>query len=207
MTPTPATAPGPPERPGHGLVLVRGSAGASARWLRKGLVAVATHELGGWTGITLVEERARSAPPYDCGLEVLAARPVPTRRRPAIGLFDIDGCAVVTVQPKGWRAEQRWLVWEPGVGPRRTPDLPPLPVAMIVATAGGSARVHPSELAALLRRTTGEPVDLLAAVLALLHLPGADLLHRPTGGTVVEPSASTVRRFDELVADDHGGGA
>ena len=32
---------------GHGLVLVRGSAKASARWLRRGLVAVAAVDLPG----------------------------------------------------------------------------------------------------------------------------------------------------------------
>lgn len=82
---------------GHGLVLVRGSAKASARWLRRGLVAVAAVDLPGWTGVCLVEDRARTKPPYDRGLEVLAARPTPWGRRPSLGLFVVDGCAVVTV--------------------------------------------------------------------------------------------------------------
>lgn len=199
---------GATRRPGRGLVLVRGSAAASARWLRKGLVAVSTHELDGWTGVTLAEDRARSAPPYDRGLEVLAARRVPARRRPALGFFDIDDCAVLTVQPKGWRAEQRWLVWKPGVGLCRTPDLPPLPAGLVIATAG--ARVQPRDLMALLASPVGDPVGLLSSVLTLLRLPGAELLRVPgpelagrrDAGTVVEPSRGAVRRFDELVADD-----
>ena len=99
---------------GHGLVLVRGSAAASARWVRRGLAAVRVCPLQGWTGVCLAEDRARAVAPYDVGLEILAARHVPTRHRPAIGLFVIDDCAVVTVQARGWRLEQRWLVWEPG---------------------------------------------------------------------------------------------
>lgn len=181
---------------------MRGSTAASARWLRKGLVAVATHELDGWTGVTLAEERARAAAPYDRGLEVLAARRVPARRRPAIGLFDIDGCAVITVQPRGWRAEQRWLVWKPGVGLCRTPQLPALPAGLVVATAGAGSRVRAADLTTLLSSTLGRPVDLLTSVVTLLHLPGAELLHRPHGGELVEPSRSIVRRFDELAADE-----
>lgn len=200
MSPSVAHEPDRPESAGRGLVLVRGSAAASARWLRKGLVAVATHELDGWTGVTLAEGRARSAPPYDRGLEVLAARRIPARRRPAIGLFDIDGCAVITVQPRGWRAEQRWLVWKPGVGLCRTPDLPPLPAGLVVATAG--AKVQAGELTALLASPAGSPVELLTSVLTLLQLPGAELLRRPHGGELVEPSRSIVRRFDELAADE-----
>lgn len=204
MSSPPAGRPGPPSRPGRGLVLVRGSAAASARWLRKGLVTVSTHELDGWTGVTLAEDHARSAPPYDKGLEVLAARPVPARRRPAVGLFEIDGCAVVTIQARGWRAEQRWLVWQPGLGLRRTPELPALPASLLIATAGARGAVTPPDLAALFSTTVGEPVDLLVALVERLGLPGGHLLTRPVGGSRVEPTTAAVRRFDSFVSDEQG---
>ncbi|MFL6168590.1 MAG: hypothetical protein ACJ711_02865, partial [Ornithinibacter sp.] len=62
---------------GHGLVLVRRSPAAVTRWLRRGLVSVTVAPLGTWTGVTLADDRAHSAAPYDIGLEVLAARPAP----------------------------------------------------------------------------------------------------------------------------------
>ena len=89
---------------GHGLVLVRRSPAAVTRWLRRGLVAVTVAPFGPWTGITLADDRARSAAPYDVGLEVLAARPAPWRARPTIGFFDVHGRAALTVQPTGPRA-------------------------------------------------------------------------------------------------------
>lgn len=196
MTPRPATGSG-----GRGLVLVRGSAAASARWLRRGLVAVSTTELEGWTAVTLAESAARARAPYDVGLEVLAARPIPSGRRPALGFFDIDGSAVMTVQPRGWRARQRWLVWQPGHGVRRTPELPALPLSMVIATADASARTTPARLGALLATTVGRPVDLLVSVMEQLGLPGSSLLIHPAEGPVIEPHPRTVRRFDDIVAD------
>ena len=192
---------------GRGLVLVRGRQGASARWLRRGLVAVAVVELPGWTGVCLAEREARSQAPYDVGLEVLAARPVPGRRRPSIGLFVVDGCAVVTVQPRGWRADQRWLVWEPGSGVRRAADLPPLPAALIVAAAGAGQRTTAGAVQELLRDVSGEPIDLLVALLRELGLPGEQLLRDGPGVHAVEvhPSARSVAAFDRLVheRDEH----
>ncbi|HQH06541.1 MAG TPA: hypothetical protein PLU83_01810 [Phycicoccus sp.] len=191
-------------RSGHGLVLVRGHARASARWLKRGLVPVAAVELPGWTGICLTEATARTAPPYDVGLEVLAARPTPTRRRPSIGLFVIDGCAIVTVQQRGWRADQRWLVWQPGHGVRRTPDLAPLPASLITATAGST--VTAKEVADHFSVTTGQPVDRLCGLLSLLGLPGESLLRggAPSDAETVEPTRGSVRRFDHLVHGDEG---
>lgn len=183
-------------------MLVRGQAKASARWLKRGLVAVASVDLPGWTGICLAESQARAHPPYDVGLEVLAARPTPMRRRPSIGLFVIDDCAVVTVQPRGWRADQRWLIWQPGLGVRRSPDLAPLPAALIVATAGAS--VSPTTVMEHFRAVDGAPVDRLVALMSLLGLPGEDLLRHgpPSDAELVEPSRASVTRFDRVVHGD-----
>lgn len=189
---------------GHGLVLVRRPPGALTRWLRRGLVPVTVAPLGTWTGITLAEERARSAAPYDVGLEVLAARPAPRRARPAIGLFDIHGRAALTVQPHGIRSHLHWLVWEPRRGVVPTPQLTPLRLPMLLAAAGASGRVREEALADVLRTGTGTPVDLLVTVLGLLGLPGRDLLVRGDceGASDVEPSTRAVVAFDRLMAEE-----
>lgn len=190
---------------GHGIVLVRGTHKASARWLRRSLVAVDVVGLPGWTAVCLAEDKAHTAPPYDKGLEVLMARPVPGRKRPSIGLFVTEGCAVVTVQTRGWRADQRWLVWEPGAGVRRTADLPALPASTIVEAAG-VREVTPAQVADHFKDAAGDPVDVLVDLMRLLDLPGADLLKgrgvTPGRGDRVEPSGRAVAAFDRLVADE-----
>ncbi|KGN39540.1 hypothetical protein [Knoellia subterranea] len=190
--------------PGHGVVLVRGGAAASARWVRRGLVAVRVVQLAGWTGVYLAEDRALSAAPYDVGLEILAARRVPTRHRPAIGLFVIDGCAVVTVQARGWRLEQRWIVWEPGKGVRRTPELPALPAGLIVDVAGARTRTSAAEVTAHFANTDGQPIDVLVGLIRLLGLPGEELLLGETDESHerIDPSPRSIAAFDALVAEE-----
>jgi len=202
---------------GHGLVLVRRSPAAVTRWLRRGLVAVTVAPLGPWTGITLADERARSAAPYDIGLEVLAARPGPWRARPTIGFFDVHGRAAITVQPAGPRAAIHWLVWEPRRGVVATPQLTRLHLPMLLGAAGAQGRVREEALADVLRSGHGAPLDLLVTVLGLLGLPGRDLLVRgdAAGASDVEPSVRGILAFDRLMAeeaahrsetaDDHGG--
>lgn len=191
---------------GHGLVLVRRSPAAVTRWLRRGLVPVTVAPLGTWTGVTLADDRARSAAPYDVGLEVLAARTAPWRARPTIGLFDVHGRAAVTVQPTGPRAPIHWLVWEPKRGLVATPQLPRLHLPMLLAAAGAQGRVREEALADVLRSGQGAPLDLLVTVLGLLGLPGRDLLvrgHAP-GASEVEPSVRGVLAFDRLMAEEAG---
>ena len=189
---------------GHGLVLVRRPPAAVTRWLRRGLVSVTVAPLGPWTGITLADERARSAAPYDVGLEVLAARPAPWRARPAIGLFDVRGRAALTVQPPGLRSGSHWLVWEPRKGVVATPALPRLRLPVLLEAAGAQGRVREEALADVLRSGHGTPVDLLVTVLGLLGLPGQDLLVRGDcdGATEVEPSVRGVLAFDRLMAEE-----
>lgn len=186
------------------MVLVRGGAAASARWVRRGLVAVRVVPLSGWTGVYLAEDRALSAAPYDVGLEILAARRVPTRHRPAIGLFVIEGCAVVTAQARGWRLEQRWIVWEPGSGVRRTPELPALPAALIVDVAGARSRTSADAITEHFADTQGQPLDVLVGLMRLLGLPGEELL---LGGTDesherIDPNPRSIAAFDALVAEE-----
>lgn len=189
---------------GHGLVLVRGSAAASARWVRRGLAAVRVVPLQGWTGVCLAEDLAHTAAPYDVGLEILAARRVPTRHRPAVGLFVIDGCAVVTVQARGWRLEQRWLVWEPGTGVRRTPDLPALPAGLVVDVAGARSRTSGAEVSEHFSDPDGDPLDVLVGLMRLLGLPGEDLLRDGADESHlrIDPSPRSIAAFDALVAEE-----
>lgn len=189
---------------GHGLVLVRRSPASVSRWLRRGLVAVTVAPLGPWTGITLADERARSAAPFDVGLEVLAARPTPWRARPSIGLFDVHGRAAITVHQRGLGAHHQWVVWEPRRGVVDTPALPRLRLPVLLAAAGAEGRVREEALADVLRSGHGTPVDLLVTVLGLLGLPGKELLVRGDcpGATDVEPSIRGVLAFDRLVAEE-----
>ena len=152
----------------------------------------------------LAEDLALTAAPYDVGLEILAARQVPARHRPAVGLFVIDGCAVVTVQARGWRLEQRWLVWEPGTGVRRTPDLPALPAGLIVDVAGARSRTSPAEVTEHFADPDGEPLDVLVGLMRMLGLPGEDLLRDGADESHerIDPSPRSIAAFDALVAEE-----
>jgi hypothetical protein len=193
-----------PTGTGHGLLLVHGPPSVVSRWLRKGLVSATLARFGGWTGVTLAEERARSAAPYDIGLEVMVSRPAPRRARPVIAFVDVHGRAVISVQRGGVRRTQHWLVWEPGRGVVDTPSLPRLTVGALLSAARASGPVRAEEVGAVLSSTRGSPVDLLVTVLGLLGLPGRDLLLEGDcdGATDVQPSFRAVAAFDRLVADE-----
>jgi hypothetical protein len=167
-------------------------------------VPVTVAPLGPWTGIALAEERARSAAPYDVGLELLAARSAPWRARPAVGLFDVRGRAAVTVQPAGLRSGIHWLVWEPRRGVVETPELARLSMPMLLRAAGAEGAVREQALADVLRSGLGTPVDLLVTVLGLLGLPGRELLvgGESDGAADVEPSLRGVRAFDRLMSEE-----
>ena len=186
-------------------MLVRRSPAAVTRWLRRGLVAVTVAPLGPWTGITLADERARSAAPYDVGLEVLAARPAPWRTRPTIGFFDVHGRAALTVQPRGPRADIHWLVWEPRTGVVADPAADPAaPADAPRRRRRAQGRVREEALADVLRSGHGAPLDLLVTVLGLLGLPGRELLVRGDceGASDVEPSVRGILAFDRLMAEE-----
>ncbi len=193
-----------PAGAGHGLLLVHGSASVVSRWLRKGLVSATLARYGEWTGVTLAEDRARSAAPYDVGLEVMVSRPAPRRARPVIAFIDVRGRAVISVQSGGVRRSQRWLVWEPGAGVVDTPSLPRLTVPRLLSAARATGPVRAEEVGAVLASTRGTPVDLLVTVLGLLGLPGRELLvdGDTDDATDVQPTFRSVAAFDRLVADE-----
>ncbi len=191
-------------RHGRGLLLLRGEPNNVARWVSRGLVACHVVPLQGWTGVVPAEPASRAEAPYDDAVTLLAARPVNHRNRAALGFFAFDGRAVVTVQPGGWRAVHRWLVWEPGRGPVRTPRLDVARPADLVTVAGAGQRVRAREVADLLGDPRGDAATLLADVMGVLGLPGVGLLtgEDDPDGRLVEPAGSAVARFDALMHED-----
>lgn len=192
-------------RRGRGLLLVRGQTEQVARWVGRGLVACHVVPLPGWTGVLPAEEASRALPPYDDAVTVLAARPVNHRNRAALGFFAVDGRAVVTVQPAGWRAVHRWLVWEPGRGPVRPPRLDVARPGDLVAVSGAGQRIRPREVAELVADPRGDALGLLSGLMDSLGLPGSGLLtgaEAPSDERCVEPSGTAVARFDALIHED-----
>ena len=188
------------------MLLLRGEPDPVATWARRGLVPVHVVPLDGWTAV-LPAGPSRAMPPYDDTLKALAGRPVAARLRSAIGLFAVDGNAVVTVQPTGWRAIQRWFVWSPGQGVVRTRHLATGRPADLTAAAGIHGGATRRGVLDLLIDGGGGAHGVLGGLMALLSLPGSELL---AGGQdpaasqesmLVEPSERHVARFERIVQD------
>ena len=188
------------------MLLLRGEPDAVATWARRGLVPVHVVPLDGWTAV-LPAGPSRAMPPYDDTLKALAGRPVASRLRSAIGLFAVDGNAVVTVQPSGWRAIQRWFVWSPGQGVVRTRHLATGRPADLTAAAGIHEGTTRRGVLDLLIDGGGDAHGVLGGLLVLLSLPGSDLLAggqdpaAAQGSMLVEPSERHVARFERIVQD------
>lgn len=188
------------------MLLLRGDPDAVATWAGRGLVPVHIVPLEGWTAV-LPAGPSRAMPPYDDSLEALAGRPVASRLRSAIGLFAVGGNAVVTVQPTGWRAIQRWFIWSPGQGVVRPRHLAAGRPADLTAASGARDGAARRGVLDLLVDGSGDAKGVLSDLLALLSLPGVDLLEgvrdpaESRGSTLVEPSARHVARFERVVHD------
>lgn len=192
-------------RHGRGVLLLRGEPEHVTRWAARGLVASRVVPLPSWTAVLPAEPSSRAQPPYDDALTVLASRPVAHRLRPAVGLFAIDGRAVVMVQGDGWRAVQRWLVWQPGRGATRAPGLHLARPGDLLTAAGAGSRGVGAELHALLREPRGDALGVLDELMSVLGLPGAALLGDGPGrdqGELVEPDHRVVARFDALMMEE-----
>jgi len=193
------------------MLLLRGEPDAVANWARRGLVPVHIVPLDGWTAV-LPAGPSRAMPPYDDTLEALAGRPVASRLRSAIGLFAVEGNAVVTVQLSGWRTIQRWFVWSPGQGVVRPRRLAAGRPADLTAAAGAREGAARRGVLDLLVDGSGDAQGVLRQLLALLSLPGSDLLDgardpaASRGSLLVEPSERHVARFEKVVHDQalHG---
>jgi hypothetical protein len=188
------------------MLLLRGEPDAVATWAMRGLVPVHVVPLEGWTSV-LPAGPSRALPPYDDAIRALAGRPVASRLRSAIGFFAVEGNAVVTVHPAGWRAIQRWFVWSPGHGAVRPRHLAAGRPADLVAAAGirdGKARRGVLDV---LVDGGGDASRVLADLMALLSLPGSGLLDggqdpaAAHGSTLIEPGERHVARFDRIMSE------
>lgn len=192
-----------PRRPVGGLLLVRGEAERVTAWARRGLVAAHVTALGDWSGVTPANDRSRAAAPYGDARMVLASRPVPAGLRPAIGFFVTGRRGVVVVQPSGWRAVKRWVVWVPDAGVVRAPGLRAAEPGDLLAPAGAGA-VAAAGLHDALGAVPADPLSWLSGVHAALRLPGRDLLTAPEApvGSLIEPDDASTARFDALMREE-----
>lgn len=201
---TPASTPRPGDDP-TGLLLLAGARKEVDAWVAKHVAPLAVAPLEGWTLVVAVGS-SRVGAPYDDAATVLAARPVPARTGPALGFFEIDGRAVVTLHTTSRRRNPTWVVWEQDVGLLRPPGLDLAGPADLVRAAGRPGATR-NELVDLLHETQARPVTMLQAVMATLELPGTRFLGEPglvadlPGAQVHQPDARQVGWFEDSVAD------
>jgi len=178
-----------------------------ASWAQRGLMPVHVVPLEGWTAV-LPAGPSQASPPYDDTLKTLAGRPVPSRLRSAIGLFVVDGKAMISAHPCGWRAVQRWFVWSPGEGVVQPRQLIAGRPADLVAAAGTRDRTARRRVRDMLVDAGGDAPGLLRELLAVLGLPGSDLFDggqdpaAAPGATKVEPGEQHVARFERIISDE-----
>lgn len=188
------------------MLLLRGKPDAVSTWARRGLSPVHVVPLDGWTAV-LPAGPSRAMPPYDDTLRTLAGRHVASRLRSAIGLFVVEGKAVVTVHPAGWRAIPRWFVWSPGQGVVHPWHLAPGRPADLIGAAGVRDGAVRRDLRNILVEGGGDADGVLGDVIALLGLPGSGLLGggqdpaATPGSALVEPDEEQVARFERIVSD------
>ena len=189
------------------MLLLQGGADPVAAWAQRGLMPVHVVPLEGWTAV-LPAGPSHAMPPYDDTLQTFAGRTVPSRLRSAVGLFAVDGNAVISVHPSGWRVIQRWFVWSPGEGlvqPRQLAAGRPADLTAAAGTRDGAVRRRVWDL---LLDGGGDALGLLGELLALLALPGSDLLNggrdpvAGPGSTIVAPGEQHVARFEKIISDE-----
>lgn len=185
------------------LLLVHARADQVSGWVGKGLVAAHVTPLGDWSAVTPARVSANTAAPYDDARTTLAARPLSTALRPAIGFFVTGRRGIVVISPSGWRAVKRWLVWAPEEGPVRAPRLANARPGDLASVAGVGASGLPSVVAAV-KAAHSSPIAWLAGVHSALRLPGHTLLIEPDAprGALVEPSAKRVAAFDKMAREE-----
>jgi hypothetical protein len=189
------------------MLLFAGEPDSVASWARRGLVPVHVVPLDGWTAV-LPAGPSRAMPPYNDTLKSFAGRPAASRLRPAIGFFVVDGNAVISVHRSGWRATQRWFVWSPGEGVVRPRRLSAGRPADLVAAAGTRDAAARRGVRDILADGGGDASGLLDELLAMLALPGSDLLDggqdpaAAPGSSIVEPGEQDVARFERTVNDE-----
>lgn len=185
---------------------MRGTPDAVSTWARRGLAPVHVVPLDEWTAV-LPAGPSRARPPYDDTIQTLAGRPVASRLRSAIGLFAVDGHAVVTVHPSGWRAIPRWFVWSPGRGVARVSHLAPGRPADLLSAAGIPDGRVGRDIRDVLAEAAGDADRVLGDLMDVLMLPGSELFDggqspaAAPGSTLVEPDEEQIVKFERIVSD------
>lgn len=201
---TSETTPRPGDAP-TGLMLLAGSRREVDLWVARHVAPLVVAPVEGWT-LVVAAGSSRVNAPYDDAATVLAARPVAAKVGPALGFFEIEGRAVMTVHSGGRRRTPTWVVWEQDVGLLRPPGLDLAGPAEVVRVAGRPSSTR-DELVDLLHETQARPVMMLQAVMATLELPGTRCLAEPgraaelPGAQLHEPDARQVGWFEDSVAD------
>lgn len=189
------------------MLLLQGEPDPVAAWAARGLLPVHVVPSGRWTAV-LPAGPSQAMAPYHDPVRTLAGRPVPSRLRSALGLFVVDGNAVVSVQPPGWRATQRWFVWAPGEGVVESGPLVAGQPADLTAAAGTRSGAVRRRVQDLLVDGGGDAPSWLNDLLEALALPGFDLLAgsrdpiATDGAATVEPGEHHVARFEKVIGDE-----
>lgn len=200
------TSPPPSALVPRGLVLLGGDPEEVTAWAARTVVPLVVAPAAAPWIVAVVAGEARVGAPYDDPALLVAGRPVPAKAGPALGFFEVDGRAVITVQGPGRRRGPRWVVWEPDLGLLRPPGLELAGPAELVRVAGADPDVR-DELVDLLHETRSRPLRMLQAVMATLSLPLARVLGEPEradaldGAVRHEPQGREVDRFEDGVAD------
>lgn len=183
--------------------MIRGELAQVSAWARRGVVPVTVAPLDdGWVGV-LPHGGSMVQAPYDDPLLLLAARRLPARLRPALGFFVVQDRAVITVHRPGLR-RVRWVVWEPERAVVRPPGLRPALPSHVISVA---RRADREDLISILQERHLPAARMLAAVVAVLELPGARLLVDQDevdqlGGAVSRiPEAHHLEFFEDAVRD------
>jgi hypothetical protein len=193
--------------PDRALVLLRDTRGSATGWARRGLGPVTVVPGLAWT-LVVPAGPARSAPPYDDPMTLLAGRPVPRRLRPTACFVAGPDRLAIQVQGPHWRATGRWLIWARGIGLSRVPDLDMAPPGL-VARLLAPTRESGERLTDVLARDNRRPAEVADQLLGLLALPGIGILGGSVdaatlpGATLVEPEGHLVARFDAVAHDEH----
>lgn len=188
-----------------GLLLLAGPRPEVDEWVARHVAPLVVAPMEGWT-LVVAAGASRVGAPYDDAATVLAARPVSSKAGPALGFFEIDGRAVLTVHGTGRARAPRWVVWEQDLGLLRPPGLDLAGPAELVRTAGRPATTR-EELVDLLHEKQVRPVTMLQAVMATLELPGARALAEPElapglpGAVRHDPDPRQLGWFEDAVAD------
>jgi hypothetical protein len=189
------------------MLLLQGEPDSVVSWAHRGVVPVHVVPLDDWTAM-LPAGPSQAMPPYDDTIKMLAGRPVPSRLRSAIGLFAVDGKAVISAHRRGWRATQRWFVWSPEEGAVQPRQLAAGRPADLTGAAGIRDKAARRGVRDILLDGRGDAYGLLDDMLEVLSLPGSHLLDRgqdlamAAGSTLVEPGEQHVARFERIVKDE-----